>query len=348
MAGDLIFRLGADAVDHAVLPGCADEPQCPWGLGRWIRSPKAIMSCNAAPCLVALVGVVAAACTGPNPAYRRGELEAGTLDTGNADANPEVSVPPAPDSAAEDAPPAIAADGGVSPALANGLLGLWTMDESSQALVARDGSGNGHDGILDSFGPGQTWVAGRRGGSALQVPGATIRDVGVRVEATPAIQAIQSFTVAAWIYIVDDSLIDWRTIISRAVDATDNEIFNLSIVRGHVKILAASAPANQPAYAFSATSPQLAVKNRWLHVAATLGGGVLRVYEDGVETDNTGYAHPLPASNAPMYIGTNKNTPASGSEPFAGLIDDLLLWNVALSAAQIRDLAGGVLPPRAP
>jgi len=142
--------------------------------------------------------------------------------------------------------------------------------------------------------------------------------------------------------------VDWRTILSRAVDATDNETLNLTIVRGHIKVLAASSPTNSNAYAYSATSPQLAPKNRWLHVAATLGGGFLRVYEDGVETDNSAYDHPLPASNAPLYIGTNKNTVASGNEPFAGLIDDLLLWNVALTAAQIRDLAAGLLPPQAP
>jgi hypothetical protein len=246
------------------------------------------------------------------------------------------------------ADPPVAIDGGVSAALGNGLVGFWTMDESSNALVARDRSGGGNHGALEGFAAGRAWVAGRRSGAALQVTGAGNPQVGVRIEASAAIRAIQSFTIAAWIYIDDDSLADWRTILSREIDATDNETFNLTVVRGHIKILTASSPTNMTAYAYSATSPQLAPKNRWLHVAATLGGGFLRVYEDGVETNNTGYDHPLPASNAPLYIGTNKNTAASGNEPFAGLIDDLLLWNVALTAAQIRDLAAGMLPPQAP
>jgi hypothetical protein len=59
----------------------------------------------------------------------------------------------------------------------------------------------------------------------------------------------------------------------------------------------------------------------------------VRLYLDGVEESALTYAHPLPATTTPLYLGNNKN-PTDG-EPMIGRLDDVLLYSEALPAAAI-------------
>jgi hypothetical protein len=80
-------------------------------------------------------------------------------------------------------------------------------------------------------------------------------------------------------------------------------------------------------------------------VAATYDGQTLRLYQDAVVVDTL--VHPLTAlapTDKPLYIGTNKNGQSGQAEPFVGLLDEVLLYSVALGPGQIEGLRQGLRP----
>jgi PKD repeat protein len=82
----------------------------------------------------------------------------------------------------------------------------------------------------------------------------------------------------------------------------------------------------------------------WFHVAATYDGAEMRIYINGQPIASASKTGPVASDPAvPVAIG---NQPAvAGSDPFDGLIDDVRLYNVALSETDIQLLAGFTFPP---
>ncbi len=76
--------------------------------------------------------------------------------------------------------------------------------------------------------------------------------------------------------------------------------------------------------------------NEWSHIAGTYDGTVLRVYVNGVEALSCPHSAPGP-------VGTNGHDVEIGSRLggiggyFDGQLDELRIWNIARSEAQIRD-----------
>ncbi|HTL36398.1 MAG TPA: LamG domain-containing protein [Kofleriaceae bacterium] len=75
----------------------------------------------------------------------------------------------------------------------------------------------------------------------------------------------------------------------------------------------------------------------WQHLAATYDGATKRVYIDGVEQATVAEPNPLPYDNMPMMIGCDDNNPVS--EYYNGVLDDLQIYDRALTPTEIADLA---------
>jgi hypothetical protein len=88
---------------------------------------------------------------------------------------------------------------------------------------------------------------------------------------------------------------------------------------------------------YARTPMNTMVLGTWQHLAATYDGATKRVYIDGVEMANVAEPNPLPYDNMPMKIGCDDNVPES--EFYNGVLDDLQIYNRALSASEIADLA---------
>jgi parallel beta-helix repeat protein len=88
--------------------------------------------------------------------------------------------------------------------------------------------------------------------------------------------------------------------------------------------------------------------NTWQHVAATYDGTNLRIYRDGVEltpATSTGTLAPI-ASAGPLQQLTIGNWSQDNTRGFVGRIDEVRIWNTALSGATIaanlnQQLCGG-------
>jgi hypothetical protein len=79
--------------------------------------------------------------------------------------------------------------------------------------------------------------------------------------------------------------------------------------------------------------------NAWTHLAATYDGATLRLYVNGAQQATRAVTGPLQTSAGPLRIGGN----GVWDEWFAGLIDDVRVYNRALSPTEVlADMATAV------
>ena len=81
----------------------------------------------------------------------------------------------------------------------------------------------------------------------------------------------------------------------------------------------------------NATGSALAL-NAWTHLATTFDGTTLRLYKNGVLAGSRAVSGAIPTSTGQLRIGGN----SVWSEWFAGQIDDVRVYNRALSAAELQ------------
>jgi len=85
--------------------------------------------------------------------------------------------------------------------------------------------------------------------------------------------------------------------------------------------------------------------NQWVHVVGIINDSRdMQIYIDGVEvsTSETGYSESYQYSNGPVTIG--RRTSSSGSNNYlTGFLEDLRVYNRALSASEVSDLFNGVV-----
>jgi hypothetical protein len=75
----------------------------------------------------------------------------------------------------------------------------------------------------------------------------------------------------------------------------------------------------------------------WIHVAAVYDGAQMRLYQDGVEVGNTSKIGNIDQNAVAVWIGRNPD----GKRPFDGRIDEVYIYDQALTAAEIQVLASG-------
>jgi hypothetical protein len=90
----------------------------------------------------------------------------------------------------------------------------------------------------------------------------------------------------------------------------------------------------------SGTAPLTA--GTWTHLAATVSDGSLRLYVNGTLVKTTALPGPLTITDSPLRIGGNSYWT---KEYFAGLIDEVRVYNRALSTAEIlADMDTAIAP----
>jgi hypothetical protein len=71
--------------------------------------------------------------------------------------------------------------------------------------------------------------------------------------------------------------------------------------------------------------------NTWTHVAMTYDGTTLRLFVNGLQVRASVVGGPMPVSGQPLRIGGN----SVWGEYFRGMIDEVRIYNRALTAAEI-------------
>jgi len=195
----------------------------------------------------------------------------------------------------------------------DGLVGHWAMDEGSGDKVA-DASGKGNDGTAK----GTQWVNGKYG-KALQFDGATsIVDIPYSVDMMP----VEGATIAVWLYPTDAT----RSCVVGQFEAYGLALFtNLqlkSVIWGDDWVMD------------DITIPM----KEWSHIAMTwdVANAERKIFVNGKQVAEKGDALPIPNVQNDFGIGIWIGWPAAwGDDWFMGIMDDVKLWNRALTAEEV-------------
>ncbi|MCH8922887.1 MAG: PEP-CTERM sorting domain-containing protein [Planctomycetes bacterium] len=208
-----------------------------------------------------------------------------------------------------------------------GLVAAYSFDDDT----ATDVSGGGNDGTLGAttafsddnpFGAGRSVIFDATANSVIDVP------------SSPALAGVDNaMTVAFWMK-ASNAQGDWgRQVQKRSGgDGWDvNRHFGNNAVNLRVDT---SAGVNQNVFG-TGIIPNV-YDNTWHHIAFTMDNGTLFAYLDGAQVGTEVYNHGNGfGNNGPMTIGGDDN--AYGNI----LMDDLGVWDEALDANAIAELANG-------
>ncbi|MCZ6506569.1 MAG: FG-GAP-like repeat-containing protein, partial [Acidobacteria bacterium] len=212
---------------------------------------------------------------------------------------------------------------------AAGLVAHWPLDEGIGTSTI-DASGNGHTGVLVN---GPEWTSG----PALDFDGADdYVDVGTFDVPGSAL------TLAAWILpqdLANCSANDCRILAKSTGTAESAHYFMLSTIdSGGPTRLRFRLKTGGVTSTLIASSGDL-VEGQWAHAAAVYDGAEMILYLDGSPVGSTGKSGALSLDDTvPVWIG---GSPGGASEkPWDGILDDVRIYDRALSEAEIQSLPG--------
>ncbi|MEV3978275.1 LamG-like jellyroll fold domain-containing protein [Nonomuraea sp. NPDC049758] len=209
----------------------------------------------------------------------------------------------------------------------DGLVAAYGMNEGAGTAVA-DSSGKGNAGTAAST----TWSTSGRFGKALSFDGTSS---WVTVADSASLHLTGGMTLEAWVR--PTSVTGWRTVLMKEFGADLDWALMASGGSGPAAFVHTFAGTN-------AQAPGNLPLNTWSHVAATYEGSRLRLYVNGSEVGGTSMYGNLRTGTGPLRIGGN-----SGSgEHFSGLIDEVRVYDRALTPAQITTDMNTPVGPQGP
>jgi hypothetical protein len=205
-----------------------------------------------------------------------------------------------------------------------GLVGYWPFNEAT-STTAGDFSGWGNTGTLNTFAAPPTsasgWaVSGKRGG-ALRFDGGSDY---VSANTGGSLNLTGSFTFSTWLYW--DGTAGFHGILGKENGAANGYYFGLEDTG--TLICGVNAGGGEVASLSTLRAGQ------WYQVACTSNGSTLVIYINGVQDNTAGSA--APGTNATAF--TIGDTLAAATDLFDGMLDDVRVYNRALSGDEVAGI----------
>jgi uncharacterized protein (TIGR03790 family) len=201
-----------------------------------------------------------------------------------------------------------------------GLIGYWNFDEGS-GTIAHDTSGSGYNGTVN----GATWTVGYING-ALSFNGTTNNVV------TPDIALGSTFSVSAW---VNPAVLTQGAFVRIMETQYNGGLYMGTNAKGtkYKFIVNTGVGSTAGCGAEYGCAEGGTITSGWHLVTATYDGATGRLYVDGVQVASDTFTAP-PNTNFPLYIGSYYR----GGYGWNGALDDVRLYNLALTAAEVGNL----------
>ena len=203
-----------------------------------------------------------------------------------------------------------------------GLLGFWGFEEGSGLVSVNDATYPQQATLVNN----PLWVAGKIGG-ALYFNGESSY---VSLGNDELFACTEQCTIAAWVKLNNPDYNAYTRIISKKYNWSDAAGYELEY-NAATNRLAIIGAGTDIAYAL-----QVDLDTNWHHVVATVNGTTAQLYLDGQALPMTDASvGALQAGDAPLHIGRN----SSAAAPFIGCIDEVRIYNQALDASTVAELA---------
>ncbi len=205
--------------------------------------------------------------------------------------------------------------GGANPLLRAG----YALDDGSGTSVS-DGSGNGLTGAIAG---GASWTASGRFGGGLNFDGIDDR---VTVGSSSLLN-LTTGTVEAWVRL--DTMGRWHGVVAKGnanSDASHNYAIEIDD-SNFVNCLIGNGTSSNTVRSTTQIAGQ-----QFQHVACTWDGSQLRLYINGALNRSVTQTMTPAGNSSPLYIGQY----GGNVDRFDGVIDEVRIYNVALSLAQIQ------------
>jgi fibronectin type 3 domain-containing protein len=202
-------------------------------------------------------------------------------------------------------------------AVGGGLVAAYSFDAGSGTTVS-DGSGNGNNGTLVNA----TWSTSGKYGGALSFNGSNAE---VNVPNSSSLQLTSGMTLEAW---VDPSSVSsaWRDVIYKGND--NYYLEGTSQSGGTPDGGGTFGGANGNVFGSSALPA-----NTWSYLGLTYDGSALRLYVNGILASTQPQADAIATSTNQLSIGGD----SIYGQFFAGMIDDVRIYNRAITASEIQN-----------
>lgn len=207
---------------------------------------------------------------------------------------------------------------------ADGIYARYTFSEVVDGKIVDDINGN--NGTLMN---GATIANDTDRGSVLALDG-TDQYVHLPNAIT---KGVKTFTIAAWYKWTEPDDRSWSRVWDIGIDTNDNFFMTPRSGSNTIRFATKLSEWGTAEDVFDGPEP---IVNEWVHVAAVMGNGKTAFYLNGELVDEYGVDH------TPDGLGdSDQNFLGKAQYPdpyFMGYIDDVTLYNKALSAADIKNL----------
>ena len=204
-------------------------------------------------------------------------------------------------------------------------MSKWNFSEGS-GCIANDLNG-GNNGTLGINCPttAPSWVVGKIG-NALNFNGSTNN---ISINDSVNLNFTTSMSVSAWIKwnIIPSTGVAYATILNNNGDSQYRLQHNGTNSNFEFGIKTNSGDT----YVTSLTSPVAGV---WYHLVGTWDGNLIKLYVNGVLEKTGPRTGTIPSSIIPVKIGSS----SSSARWFNGIIDEVNLWNQALTQAEVTQV----------
>ena len=214
-----------------------------------------------------------------------------------------------------------------------GLVLDAMMNEGSGNTV-QDLSGNGNTGTLASA---VVWSTGQFGAAAEFNGDENTR---ITMPDSPAYSGLSQITVSFWMYPHSLETADDTKMVVGKANWNDNREWRVRIEQNGNFIWQISNDGNDPGTnECSVDASNYLTIGKWSHIVGTYDGTTLWLYIDGVQVDtNAGDGGACYDGSAVLAIGAASDLGGTAPDAYDGLVDDVMIYNRALSASEIQPL----------
>ena len=205
------------------------------------------------------------------------------------------------------------------------IAAYWKMDEGTGDTIG-DSSGNGNDGQN----AGAKWIDGVEGGGLEFVGGGF-----VNVPHSASLDITDEISITAWIKTTAGGM---GSFIGKDDDSGQGRCWHFCVEAGKLRFTV--FPGHVQLNGVTTVND-----GKWNFAAATFDGKNHKVYVNAEEDGVMAKAGPLPSVDEPVQLGLMDDVNGGGWF-YYGFLDEVAIYNVALTQADIEDIMNNGLGAR--